>query len=204
VRFSPWETGFGAAVFTILISALFAFATRTVAVALFVVRPGTTLPAEAVAVSGTLVPEGVLAVTCITRLKLAVPFTAMLVPAFAVQVIVPVPPIAGAAQVQPAGGVMLWKVMFAGTVCVSVAVPAVEAAGPRLVITCVYVTLPPGATDDTDGAFVSERSACPAAATTSVAVALLLAELGSLVAELTVAVLLIAVPAAVPAFTVTT
>jgi hypothetical protein len=128
----------------------------------------------------------------------------MLVPAFAVQVIVPVPPTAGVTQVQPAGGVMLWKVMFAGTFWVSVAVPAVVAAGPRFVITWVYVTLLPAATDDADGVFVSDRSACPAAATTSVAVALLLAELGSVVAELTVAVLLIAVPAGVPAFTVTT
>jgi len=66
------------------------------------------------------------------------------------------------------------------------------------------VTLLPGAVDATDGVFAIERSACPAAATTSVAVAELLAELGSVVAEVTVAVLLIAVPAAVPAFTVTT
>jgi hypothetical protein len=61
----------------------------------------------------------------------------------------------------------------------------------------------PAAIDETDGVFDIERSACPAAATTSVAVAVLLAALGSVVAELTVAVLLIAVPAAVPAFTVT-
>jgi hypothetical protein len=84
-------------------SALLAFATRTVAVALLVVKFGTTLPAEAVAVSGIFVPEGALALTCITRLKLAVPFSAMLVPAPAVQVIVPVPPTAGVVQVQPAG-----------------------------------------------------------------------------------------------------
>jgi hypothetical protein len=58
--------------------------------------------------------------------------------------------------------------------------------------------------DETDGVFAIERSACPVAATTSVAVAELLAEFGSVVAEVTVAVLLIAVPAAVPAFTVTT
>src|SRR5579863_369682 len=134
---SPCKTGLGAAVFTIAISALFALATRTVAVALFVVRPGTTLPAEAVAVSGIFVPEGVPAFTCITRLKLAVPLSAMLVPALAVQVIVPVAPGASGVQVQPAGGVMLWKFMLAGTVWVSVAVPAVVAAGPRFVITCV-------------------------------------------------------------------
>jgi hypothetical protein len=125
------------AVFTIAMSALLALATRTIAVAVLVVRPGTTLPAEAVAVSGILVPEGALAFTCMTRLKLAVPFSAMLVPAPAVQVIVPVPPTAGVVQVQPAGCVMLWKVMFAGTVSVIVAVAAVVAAGPRFVITCV-------------------------------------------------------------------
>jgi hypothetical protein len=72
-----------------------------------------------------------------TRLKLAVPFSAMLVPAPAVQVIVPVPPTAGVVQVQPAGCVMLWKVMFAGTVSVIVAVAAVVAAGPKFVITWV-------------------------------------------------------------------
>src|SRR5271163_4121174 len=99
---------------------------------------------------------------------------------------------------------MLWKFMFAGTVSVSVAVAAVVAAGPRFVMTCVYVTLVPAAVVDTDGAFATERSACPVAATTSVAVAELLAKLGSVVAEVTVAVLLIAVPAGVPAFTVTT
>src|ERR1700678_2427733 len=98
---------------------------------------------------------------------------------------------------------MLWKFMFAGTVSVSVAVAAVGAAGPRFVITCVYVTLLPAAVVDTEGVFAIERSACPAAATTSVAVTELLAKLGSVVAEVTVAVLLIAVPGAVPAFTVT-
>ena len=48
------------------------------------------------------------------------------------------------------------------------------------------------------------RSACVAVATTSFAVALLLAKLGSVVVEVTVAVSLIAVPAAVPAVTFTT
>jgi hypothetical protein len=62
----------------------------------------------------------------------------------------------------------------------------------------------PAAVEDTDGVFAIDRSACPAAATTSVAVAELLAEFGSVVAEVTVAVLLIAVPAGVPVFTVTT
>jgi hypothetical protein len=52
--------------------------------------------------------------------------------------------------------------------------------------------------------FVAIRSAWIAVATTSLAIALLLAELGSVVEELTVAVSLIAVPEATLAFTVTT
>ena len=48
------------------------------------------------------------------------------------------------------------------------------------------------------------RSAWVAVATTSAAVALLFAEFGSLVDELTLTTLLIAVPAAVPAFTLST
>src|SRR5579859_170886 len=49
--------------------------------------------------------------------------------------------------------------------------------------------------------FVVTRSACVAVATTSAAVALLFAVFGSEIAELTVAVSLMAVPAAVPALT---
>jgi hypothetical protein len=49
--------------------------------------------------------------------------------------------------------------------------------------------------------FVVTRSAWVAVATTSAAVAVLFAEFGSVTAEPTVAVSLIAVPAAVPAFT---
>ena len=62
----------------------------------------------------------------------------------------------------------------------------------------------PAATEVGDAEFVVTRSACDAKATTSAAVALLLAGLGSVVDELAVAVSFIAVPAAVPAFTVTT
>ena len=69
---------------------------------------------------------------------------------------------------------------------------------------CVYVTLLPAATELGAATFVTTRSACPAVATTSAAVALLFARLGSVVEELTVAVSLIAVPAAVPAVTLTT
>src|SRR5258707_4176289 len=61
--------------------------------------------------------------------------------------------------------------------------------------------LPPAATGFGDAELVVTMSACVASATTSAAVALLLAELGSATAELTLTVSLIAVPAAVPAFT---
>src|SRR5579864_2102142 len=53
-------------------------------------------------------------------------------------------------------------------------------------------------------ALVTLKSDCPAVATTSVAVALLLFGLGSIVVEETFAVSVMTVPEAVPAFTVTT
>jgi hypothetical protein len=61
----------------------------------------------------------------------------------------------------------------------------------------------PAATDVGAAVFVVIRSASVAVATTSAAVAVLLAVLGSVVVELTVAVSLIAVPAGVPALTFT-
>jgi hypothetical protein len=72
----PSVTGFGVAVFTIAMSALFALATTTVALAEFVVRLGTMLVAFAVTVSVMFVPEGVPAFTCSTSVKLAVLLTA--------------------------------------------------------------------------------------------------------------------------------
>lgn len=62
----------------------------------------------------------------------------------------------------------------------------------------------PAATEVGAALLVVIRSASVARATTSVAVALLFAEFGSVVAELTVTVSLIAVPCTVPAFTATT
>ena len=62
----------------------------------------------------------------------------------------------------------------------------------------------PAATELGEAEFVVTRSACVARATTSAAVAVLLARLGSVVDELAVAVSLMAVPAAVPAVTFTT
>jgi len=65
------------------------------------------------------------------------------------------------------------------------------------------VTLLPALTDAGDAELLVIKSACDAVATTSVAVALLLPALGSVVAELTLAVSVITVPARVPAFTLT-
>jgi hypothetical protein len=94
-----------------------------------VVRFGTIFVAVAVAVSAMFVPDGVPAFTCKTRVKLAVAFRARLA---MVHVIVPVPPTGGwVPQVQPAGGVTDWKLVFGGVLWVNVT--AVAAAGPRFV-----------------------------------------------------------------------
>jgi hypothetical protein len=132
----PFVTGFGAAVFTIAMSALVALATSTLALAVFVVRPGGMFAALAVAVSVMVVPEGVSAFTCSTSEKFAVftPPTPKL--PLSVQVMVPVPPIAGAVQAQPAGAVIDWNVVFGGVACVNV-MPAVATAGPLFVTVCV-------------------------------------------------------------------
>jgi hypothetical protein len=93
MRVSPWDTvGPGVAVFTIARSALFAFATTTLPLALFDVSPGTMLVAVAVAVSAMLVPDAVPAFTWSTNVIFAVAFTARLA---MVHVIVPVPPTGG-------------------------------------------------------------------------------------------------------------
>src|SRR5271165_381872 len=62
----------------------------------------------------------------------------------------------------------------------------------------------PAAKEVGEAEFVTTRSAWVAVATTSAAVAVLFDVLGSVTAELTLAVSLIAVPAAVPAFTFST
>lgn len=62
----------------------------------------------------------------------------------------------------------------------------------------------PAATEPGAAVFVTDRSACAPVATTSLAVALLFEEFGSVVAELTLTVSLMVVPEAVPALTFTT
>jgi hypothetical protein len=197
----PSVTGFGEPVFVIAISALLALATITVALALLLVKFGTTFVAVAESVSVMLVPDGVVEFTPSTRLKLPLPLTARLL--LSVQLIVPVAPTAGTVpHVQPAGGVIDWNVVLGGVV--SVNVTPVAAAGPLFVTLCVYVTLLPGETEVGVAEFVTIRSACVEVATTSLAVALLLARFGSFTDEFTVAVSLIAVPAVVPAATFNT
>ena len=127
----PSVTGLGVAVFTIAMSALLALATSTVALAVFVVRLGTMLVAVAVSVSVILVPDGVPELTCNTSVKVPV-FAEPTARLAMVQVMVPVPPTAGfVPQVQPAGTVIDWKVVFGGVTCVKLT--AVAAAGPLLV-----------------------------------------------------------------------
>lgn len=99
------------AVFTIARLALFALATTTEAVAVLLVRLGTMLDDVAVPVSAMFVPDAVPALTCSTNVKPPVALSAS-VPT--VQVIVPVAPTAGVVQVQPAGVVMDWNVVFGG------------------------------------------------------------------------------------------
>src|SRR5579872_5478442 len=98
-------------------SALLAFATTTVAVAVLVVSPGTMFDAVAVAVSVMLVPEGVPEFTWSTTVKVTVfaPPVPRLVPSL--QVMVPVPPTAGnVGQVQPAGITIDRNVVLGGVV----------------------------------------------------------------------------------------
>ena len=94
-----------------------------------VVRLGTIFVALAVAVSAILVPDGVPEFTCNTSVKVTGILSARLLPSL--QEMSPVPPRVGTVpQVQPAGTVMDWKLVFGGVVWVKVAPVAV--AGPRL------------------------------------------------------------------------
>jgi len=83
-------------------------------------------------------------------------------------------------------------------------VDVVATAGPSLVTLCVYVILLPAATEVGEAALVVTRSASVESATTSVADALLFAELGSGVLEFTVAMSVIVVPCVVPGITFNT
>jgi len=156
--------------------------------------------AFAVRVFVMFVPDAVFEFTCSRSVKLAVLFTARLEPS--VHVIVPVPPTGGSVpQVHPAGGVIDWNVVLGGVTSVMLA--PVAAAGPMFLTVCVYVTLLPAETEVGVAVLVATKSACVANATTSEAVAVLFAAFGSVIDELTFTDWLMAVPAAVPAVTVT-
>ena len=178
-------------------SALVPVPTVTMAVALLFARVGSLVVALTEGVSAITVPEAVPAFTCTTSENgaLAAAFSVA-----SVQVNVVVEPTGGVAHVhEPA--VSDWKFVFGGMVSVRVSVLAF--AGPLLVTVWANVTFAPAATLLADGVLVMARSACPAVATIVVVVAVLFALLVS-VAELTVKVSVIVVPAAVPALTCTT
>jgi hypothetical protein len=89
----------------------------------------------------------------------------------------------------------------------SVTVTACAIAGPAFVTFSVYVRLVPWFTGSGEAVLTMLTSACVGVATMELLLAVLLAQLGSCVAEhgmFTFAVLVIVVPEAVPAFTFTT
>jgi len=98
-------------------------------VALLLVKFGTMLVAEAAAVSAIFVPDAVPEFTCKIKVNVALALRARLLPS--VQVMVPAVPAVRGEHVHPTGGVIDWKFVLGGVVCVKVTV--VAAAGPLLV-----------------------------------------------------------------------
>ena len=187
----PGATAVTEAVCVIARSAL---ETCTEAVAVLLARLGSVPVSLTVTELVIVEPAAAAAVMATTTVKVddAPPANA----AFAVQVIVPVPPTAGCVpQVQPAAAATDRKVVFAGVVCVIVAPAA--AVVPLLVTVCVYVIVESASTKAEAGVSVTERSGvCTVTFAVLLAVAVL-APLPLTVSEMTV-------PFAVPAFTVTT
>src|SRR5947207_1066524 len=107
-----------------------------------------------------------------------------------VQFTSPAEPAAGVVQVQPCSVGIDWKVGSGGSRSFIVTLAA--AFGPALLTAMVYVRVPPRRTGSGDSLLVISTSA--PARTVVVAVAVLLARLGSKVIELTVAVLAIVLP----------
>lgn len=118
------------------------------------------------------------------------------------QLIAPVPPTAGSVgHVTPAGSTSETKVVFAGTA--SVKVTLLTELGPLFAKFSRKVMLFPGVTGFGDAELVTLKSYWPADATVTFTVELLLDGFGSGVAVDVPAVLVITVPDAVPATTVT-
>ncbi len=111
---------------------------------------------EAVAVLVMVAPGWVPALTRTTRVKLTLAPGAR--SAAAVQLIAPVPPTAGTVpQVQPAGGVMDWKVVPVGTLSARAGFAA--GLGPLFVMPIVYVRSAPAWTGSGVSVLVTARSA---------------------------------------------
>ena len=107
------------------------------------------------AVSLIVVSQGTFEFSLTTSAKFADPFASVAT----LQVIVPVPPTAGVVQVQPAGEVSDWNVVFAGMALVRVTDDADVAAVP-LVTVMLNVVLAP-AMGDCEVELVTDRSATP-------------------------------------------
>src|SRR5437899_2822765 len=138
----PSPTGSGESVLTMATSALVRAVTRFDVDAESFEVIVCAVVVEIVEVMFSVVPAAVvvLAWTCGENVALALSVSGMLTEApeasvAAVQLIVPVPPMAGVMQVQPAGGVMPWNVVFGGVVKVYVGLFAVKL--PRFEIVCV-------------------------------------------------------------------
>jgi hypothetical protein len=154
-----------------------------------------------------LVPEAVPALTLTTRGNVSdvpagkVEPTVQTPAAPAQQLIVPVPPTAGrAVQITPAGSASDTKVVFAGTELVNTGFDAL--AGPAFESVSKNVMLFPAETGLGEPEMVSIRSNCPAVATVTVTVELLVIGFESGVVEVVLAVFEIFVPDVVPAATV--
>jgi hypothetical protein len=131
--------------------------------------------------------EGALGATCAMSVKTALPNARL---GF-VQVTLPLAPAAGVVQVQPAGAESETNVVPAGSV--SLIVTDCASLGPAFATVIVYVTLAPAATGSGESVIVMLTSAEPAP-TLVVVVAELFAVVGSVVAEVMVAVLMSVVP----------
>src|SRR5438093_701212 len=181
----------------LLLIARSAARTLVVAVAVLLATSGSKVVELTVAVLAIVLPSGAVGLTWTTRVNVAV---APLASVAVVQLTVPVEPAAGVVQVQPAGVGIDWKVVSGGSRSFIVTLAA--AFGPALLTPIVYVRVPPGRTGSGESLLAIARSA--SARTVVVAVAVLLARLGSKVVELTVAVLAIVLPSGAAGLTWTT
>src|SRR5271169_5929032 len=189
--FDPEATGLGLPLLvTVRSQAVF---TLVVTVVLLLAELGSVVVAETVEVAvivGATTVDGTFTTTTMS----AVAPTASV---GSVQVTFPVLPTAGVVQVQPAGASTDRNVVLGGVASVKLT-PAAE-PGPLFVTVCVYEMLFPARTVNGVATVPSARSAWPAVATTSVAVAEFAPK--DWFAAFTVTVSVMTVPLAVPPIT---